>query len=121
MVACASDQSAKLLDETLRSYSGTVRWADFKSALEFVHPDQRPEPGRLSFLLSRFEQVKVTGYDTPGPVSTGQEFQVAQNVEIRIANIHTAHERTINVTEIWEWDEDDKRWWLMSGLPDISR
>lgn len=121
LAAGCSNKQQRAFQNTLDAYGSLVRWGDFSGALNFVHPDERPETKRMNFELQRFEQVRVTSYiplsTTGGPTPN----TVIQIVEMRVANRHTAQERQLRDRQVWQFDEEDERWWLMSGLPDISR
>ena len=118
---CATDQRNKSLTETLNAYGSTVRWGDFVSALQFVDPKVRDKNPPSSLEMSRYQQYKVSGYDEgPGPVPSG-EFEVTQVVQINLVNVNTQSERTITDRQTWHYDTEGKHWWLVSGLPDISR
>ncbi len=46
--------------------------------------------------------------------------RLAQTVEIRFVNRHTQAEHSIIDRQIWRWDAKAERWWLTTGLPDIT-
>ena len=82
----------------------------------------------LELTVEKVEQVSraldrdgVTSYlptsTQPGP----DPDSIVQRVEIRYANKHTAVERTLVDRQVWKWYPEEERWWLMSGLPDITR
>lgn len=118
---CASDQRQDNLTTTLNAYASTVRWGDFKGALEFVDPKVREEHPLSTLELSRYQQYKVSGYDEGnGPVPHGK-FEVSQTVQINMVNVNTQSERSVTDHQTWRYDETSKHWYLESGLPDISR
>jgi hypothetical protein len=41
-------------------------------------------------------------------------------VEIGLVNTNTQAARSIIDKQVWRLDEKANRWWLMSGLPDIT-
>ena len=47
--------------------------------------------------------------------------KLGQNVEIGLVNINTQAARSVVDHQIWKYDEKQKHWWLMTGLPDITR
>lgn len=121
LAACAANQRRDSLTSTLDAYHSTLRWGDFRHALEFVDPDWREAHPLTPLQMSRFKQVRVVGYDAgkgPVPVS-GTE--VRQTVKIGLVNRHTMRERFIVDHQDWQWDDQAKRWWLTTGLPDITR
>lgn len=117
---CATDQRNQTLITTLNAYAGTLRWGDFQTALQFVDPKVRAAHPPSALDLARFQQVRVTGYDDgAGPVPDGEN-QVRQLVQISLVNVNTQAERTVLDRQTWRYEADKKRWWLMSGLPDIT-
>jgi len=121
--ACAMDKirtKETILDETLRTYAATIRWGDMTQALVFVDPKYREAHPLSELDLARYKQVQVTAYNDqpPSPVS---ETEVRQVVEIGLVNINTQGARSIVDRQVWRYDETEKRWWLTTGLPDITR
>ncbi|MEI7036702.1 hypothetical protein [Fulvimonas yonginensis] len=118
---CATDQRNQSLITTLNAYAGTLRWGDFQSALQFVDPKVREAHPPSALDMARYQQVRVTGYDEgAGPVPDGEN-RVRQVVQISLVNLNTQAERTIVDRQSWRYDPEKKRWWLTSGLPDITR
>lgn len=121
LVGCAAKTRSDSLVSTLNTYGSTLRWGDFQSAAQFVDPDVRAAHPLTSLQLARFQQVQVSEYDDgAGPVASG-DLDVQQTVVIRLINIHTQSERSIVDHQTWHYDENAKRWWLTSGLPDITQ
>lgn len=118
---CATDQRNQALITTLNGYANTLRWADFQSAQQFVDPKVREAHPLTSLDLARFQQVRVTGYDEGAGAVPDGENRVRQVVQISLVNLNTQSERTIVDRQSWRYDPQTKRWWLMSGLPDITR
>ena len=118
---CATDQRNQALITTLNAYASTLRWGDFQSALQFVDPKLRASHMPTSLDLARYQQVRVTGYDDgAGPVPDGEN-QVRQVVQINLDNLNTQAERAVIDRQSWRYDPEKKRWWLTSGLPDITQ
>jgi len=118
---CASDKRNQSLTNTLNAYAGVVRWGDFGNALQFVDPKVRAEHPPTPLQMSRFEQFRVTGYDDGNGPSPSGENEVRQVVAISMVNNNTQAERTVIDRQTWRYDPEKKRWWLTSGLPDITR
>ncbi len=120
---CAgNDQNkARVLDDTLKLYGSHVRWGHFRTAAQFLDPEKRPEARQLEFTINRLEQVRITGYQLVAQPMAAEADHYIQVVELRLANRHTAVERTVRDRQVWRWEEESGRWWLTSGLPDISR
>ncbi len=117
---CASEnKKSKSLDATLYAYAGAVRWGEFERAWEMVDPQVRKEHPLSDLEWSRFAQVQITGYkvQASGPTADGD---IEQYVQIGVVSRLSQAERVITTKESWHWDDEAKRWWLVSGFPDIS-
>jgi outer membrane murein-binding lipoprotein Lpp len=121
LAACATQQRSDTLTTTLNAYGSTLRWGDFESAAQFIDPAIRAAHPLSSLDIGRYKQVKVSDYDNgAGPVPLS-DTEVQQTVQINLVNIHTQSERSIVDHQTWRYDEKNKHWWLMSGLPDITQ
>jgi outer membrane murein-binding lipoprotein Lpp len=121
LAGCATKTRSDALTTTLKAYGSTVRWGDFQSAAQFIDPAVRAAHPLSPLELARYRQVRVSEYDDgAGPVPSG-DFDVQQTVLIGLVNIHTQSERSVVDHQTWHYDEKAKRWWLTSGLPDITQ
>lgn len=115
---CGSSDKAdtKVLEETLRQYASTVRWGEMEQALSFVDPEVLEADPVEPFELERLRQVQVAGY-RERPYAFIGELRVQQVVQIELVNRHTQEVRSTVDAQVWRFDPDAKRWWLMTGLP----
>ncbi len=123
MGACANTEirsKQTVLDETLRSYAATIRWGDIAQGVAFLDPKYREAHPQTALELARYKQIRVGGYDEQPAKPVGAD-EVTQTVQISLINVHTQQERGIVDHQTWKYDEKAKRWWLTTGLPDISR
>jgi hypothetical protein len=122
IAGCATtDLRSSALTGTLTAYANAIRWDGFDSALQFVDPAWRAAHPLSSIDHSRYAQVRVGSYDEgEGPTPAGPD-QVRQVVKIGLINKNTQAERTVIDHQTWTWDAAHNRWWLSSGLPDITR
>ncbi|MDE1898202.1 MAG: hypothetical protein KGI40_06515 [Xanthomonadaceae bacterium] len=117
---CASDRQASQLESTVSAYGATLRWGDFESALAFVDPKVLARHPMTRFDMARYAQVRVSTYDTQGVLpSPPGEFR--QIVAIGLINRNTQVERGIIDRQTWRYDAKARKWWLESGLPDITQ
>ena len=114
-----SKSQERLLEETLESYSAVIRWGTFEEALAFVDPETLKSHPVSKLDLERYHQVQVTAYNEQ-PVRPVGDHDVQQAVEIGLVNVNTQSARSIIDRQLWRFDEKAKRWWLVSGLPDIT-
>ena len=121
LAGCATRQRSDSLITTLNAYGSAVRWGGFQSALQFVDPEVREAHPLSQLDLARYQQVRVSDYDDGnGPTASGEN-EAKQIVQLRLINIHTQAERAVIDRQTWRYDEKEKRWWLTSGLPDITQ
>ena len=119
---CASQgKPQKMLTSTLSAYASTVRWGGFgPEALGYVDPDYQKAHPLSQIDMERYAQVRVSYYHDQ-PAQQLSPTEVSQVVEVGIVNEHTQGERSVIDRQHWHWDEKAQRWWLTSGLPDITR
>jgi len=118
--ACSGAKKNSELELILYSYESTIRWGDFAGAWEMVDPEYREKHPLTATDWERFKQVRVAGYRSGGPTVI-EEGKIGQVVEVEVINVHTQTPRTIMDRQVWQWDPEAKRWWLKTGLPDITR
>jgi hypothetical protein len=127
LVACASNPIDKMktketvLEDTLKLYASTIRWGDnMTQGLGFVDPEYLKLHPVSNLDLARYQQVRVTSYDDQ-PAAPINDNEVRQVVEISFINNNTQTMRSVVDNQVWRYDEAQKRWWLTTGLPDITR
>lgn len=121
LTACAARERASQLDETLQHYGALIRWSEWAAAADYYDPEQRRENPISRLEMERLAQLKVSGYNERTMQVTADGTRARQSVEIRLYNVHTQAERSIVDHQVWRWDEEAERWWLVSGLPDVTR
>ncbi|MCK9488818.1 MAG: hypothetical protein M0Q42_05375 [Xanthomonadales bacterium] len=120
LAACGGVGTEKnRMEETLYHYAGAVRWGDVEQLLAFQDPEVLSEAPPERLTLERWRQWQVTGYRARGrePQPDGS---IVQYAEIDLVNRHTQQGSVLLDRERWRYDEDARRWWLMSGLPDLD-
>lgn len=120
LTACSGARQDTALDLTLLSYESSIRWNDFETAWEMVDPEYREKNPQSSTDWERLKQIQVAGYRRNG-TTVIEDGKIGQVVEVEVINVHTQTPRKIIDKQIWKWDEEAKRWWLTTGLPNISR
>lgn len=123
LASCATEKMRSKetqLTDTLRSYAATIRWGDVALAQSFIDPKVLAEHPPTPLELARFKQVQITGYNEQPAVPVGED-EVRQIVEIGLVNVNTQAARSVVDRQTWRYDEAAKRWWLTTGLPDITQ
>jgi uncharacterized protein YceK len=108
-----------LLETTLETYASVIRWGNFEEAMSFIDPEALKGHPVTALDLQRYRQVQVTVYSEQKALPVGEN-EVRQMVEIGVVNVNTQSARTLLDNQLWRYDAQAKRWWLMSGLPDIT-
>jgi len=119
LAGCAGTVKNDSLTETLYAYQSQIRWGHFEDAAAVLDPEllQRKPLTRLD--QDRYRQIQVSGYNAAPPVVL-DEGRVLVTVELEYINVHRQTPRSIIDKQIWRYDEEQKRWWLTTGLPDLS-
>jgi hypothetical protein len=110
----------RALQLTLTAYANAIRWGDINQAIPFVDPETLKKHPVTPLDIERYHQVHFATY-TEQPVVPLGPHEVRQVVKIDLVNVNTQVERSIVDNQLWRYDEKDKHWRLVSGLPDITR
>ena len=120
LAACGSMNTKRSpRDAMLYQYVSAIRWSDFDRAVGFIDPKVLEAEPLDPLELERLKQYQVSGYEVRTS-SEPAELEYEQVVEIRLVNRHTQAEKVIIDRQHWRYDAETKRWWLVSGLPDLT-
>jgi len=118
--ACGTlDEKDKKRTETMDRFEAIVRWNQFDSMVDFMHPDWLEENPVTSLEIERLHQFRVSQY-TARQVLSDADGGIDRLVQLRLYNKHTAREKVVEYVESWRWDDERGRWMLHSGLPDLT-
>lgn len=108
--ACAtsSDQLDRL-NQALGTYEKAVRWADFDSAYA-LHKNKQAVPDQL-------KDIRVTRYEVKDLQFDSATMSASQTASIRYYNTGTSREHELEQQQLWEYDQQTKRWLLISEPP----
>lgn len=120
LAACAATTRKDALTEALYSYQSLIRWGHFQEAASMLDPKylEKSPISRLDW--DRYQQIQVSGYNASDALPMGED-QVQVVVQLEYINIHRQTPRSITDRQIWRYDAEAKRWWLTTGLPDLSQ
>lgn len=120
LAGCATLQNKnQSLDTTIEAYRAALRWGDFEGAWTYVDPAVRADHPLTPQQKAQYATVRVAEYETPGPVATGPD-TVEQTAQISLIVKSTQQVYEVLDHQTWRWDAQAKRWWLESGLPDVT-
>ncbi|MFT3790602.1 MAG: hypothetical protein QM741_05910 [Rudaea sp.] len=121
LAGCATPNTkGDALDATLESYAATIRWGNPEDAVAFVDPETLRQHPLTDLDRQRFRQVRISGYTAQPPRSLGDD-EVALVAEIVVTNNNTQSVRSVLDRQRWRYDGKNKRWWLVTGLPDLTQ
>lgn len=103
---------------TLYDFTSAMRWGDFNAAYDFVDPKTKVDHPLSDLDKERFKQYEVSGYTVVA--DTGNKETIDRQIKLELVNRNTQTPRTVTYREHWRWDPTLKRWWLESGLPDLT-
>ncbi len=121
LMACATNKQAKDLDLTLSQYEKMVRWSQWDAVVDFIAPEYLEEHPISRLDLDRLRLFRVTAYTVRSALPYDDGMGMQQTVAIRLFNRNRAVERTLIDRQDWRWDMDKQRWYLHSGLPDVTQ
>ncbi|MCH9696585.1 MAG: hypothetical protein K0U68_00615 [Gammaproteobacteria bacterium] len=110
LVSCAEQKRDASLEDQLTMYEKAIRWADFDKASNYMKDQD-------AFDLSRFDGIKVTSYEPLGRDVSEDGMTVEENVRISYIFENEQIERTLVDHQVWEYDEEENRWQLVTSLP----
>ena len=121
LTACSSNQVDKSRSEAFKQYETIIRWSQWDAAADFISPEYQQENPISRLDMDRLRLFRVTAYTVRSTGVFDEGMTARQVVEIRMFNNHQAVERTVLDEQEWRYDEERKRWFLHSGLPDPTR
>jgi len=122
MSACASNsRQNKALDETLKQYEAVVRWSQWDAAANYLAADYLLEHPVSRLDMERLSLFKVTQYNIRSAMPFEDGMALSQVVQIKLFNRNRAVEKTLIDQQEWRYDIEAERWFLHSGLPDVTK
>lgn len=121
LAGCANQGRQQDLQDTLRNYESVIRWSEWDGAANFLAPEYLAENPITALDMDRLRLFRVTQYRVRASTPVDEGNGLLQTVEIRAFNRAQAVERVFMDRQEWRWDEELGRWWLHSGLPDVTQ
>lgn len=117
LTACATTgDRLDALQRTLAGFEKAVRWAQFDAAYSF----HEWPPGAQPSLPAKLKNIRVTGYDVANLRIDNEGVRAWQIVTIRYYDLDTSREHSITHSQEWRYEEKEKRWYLISEMPDFK-
>lgn len=106
-------EKTEILTGILRKYETTIRWSYLRRAYGFMPPDAV----RKAKIPPGLDNIKVTGYEIMDPLTPTGENGFTQTVLIQYVKKDRQQQKNLMDRQLWEFDEDARRWYLISGVP----
>lgn len=116
LTGCASlekDRRATGLEAATNAYQSALRWGDFESAMGLLSPELR----RDEELPQDLKDLRITRYEVTQPPLIRADDSATQTVSIEYLFEYNQILQRLTDRQVWRWDEEEKAWWLQSGLP----
>ena len=120
LVGCATYQGLSRLsslESTSKAYEKAMRWGEYQLASSFI---KTQGTDGQSLDLKKLENIKITSYKSIEKNTPEDKLQAHQTVEIKYYNTDYLIEKTLIDKQLWEYDEEQKAWYLQSALPDFK-
>ncbi len=103
------------LEAATNAYQSALRWGDFESARGLLSPELRGDEE----LPQHLQDLRLTRYEVVQPPLIRADDRATQTVNIEYLFEYNQILRRLTDRQVWRWDEQEKVWWLQSGLPDF--
>ncbi len=113
LLSCAEQKREASLDDTLSMYEQAIRWAAFDKASNYLKEPEAVDVSKLS-------GIKVTSYQVMGRDTADDGQRIEENVKINYIFQQDHIERSLIDRQVWEYDKEENRWYLMSSLPNFT-
>lgn len=116
IAACAGWDDLRRKDsfeETAKLYAHSMRWSDFETAMVFVRQPDAPTSADL-------QNIKVTAYDVKQHLIVQEGARIRQVAAVSYFKKSDMLVRTLACQEIWELDEAENQWFIVSGFPEFK-
>jgi hypothetical protein len=102
------------LDASVETYRKVIRWGYYDEALKYLRTQDGTPPAAD---LDRAARYRVTAYDVRETLlsDTGREARVVAVIDYY--EIDRGLVQTLRDEQYWWFSDDEKRWYLSSGLP----
>jgi len=119
LVGCAGFQETQrlvLLDEIALTYEQALLSGNYRVANRFT---KKEGGGQQSSDFEHLKNIQVSSYELIDKFFSPDDMKARLTVEIRYFHGSYLIEKSLVDEQQWEYDEEEKCWYLVSGLPDF--
>jgi len=114
-VAASSAAAGRNYTKRLEKYELAIRWSEFDAATKFEKPAGKDDA--WSRAADEYRDIRVADYVVKDQKYQKDPKQVLQTVEILYYKVNNPTIRSLIDRQRWEYDADEKEWYLTTGLP----
>ncbi|HIJ57233.1 MAG TPA: hypothetical protein HPQ03_14090 [Deltaproteobacteria bacterium] len=96
------------------SYAKAIQWSDFEAA-SFFAKNLKTKPD-----LDKLKNIKVISYEVKKITHQREQLKVIQTINLSYYIRDRLKEKRLRFQEVWEYDEKDGSWYLISGFPEFQ-
>ena len=96
------------------SYEKAIQWSDFE-AVSFFAKNLKSKPD-----LDKLKNIKVISYEVKRITHQREQLKVLQTINLSYYIKDRLTEKSLRYQEVWEYDEVDGSWYLISGFPEFE-
>lgn len=116
LVGCATSSDRQFsLNQTLLGYEKAYRWGEFGSLLSFRKNSDEKDMD----IIRRYDDLRISGYQAKRSLPSDDNRQLLVDVEISYFQTNDNRIKTVLDKQRWEYDDDAKRWYIISPLPNM--
>jgi hypothetical protein len=118
MMGCqslAERQQTTQLQDILRNYEGVIRWG----TIDQIRPFYRSEDSE-GMLNNPVAKMRVTHYEVVQGPTVIEENRAIQTAVIQYVFVESQVVRELVDQQVWEYEAEDERWYLISPSPDFK-
>jgi hypothetical protein len=105
------------LNVSTKAYGHAIRWGEYDTAIALI---REPEGKEKKYSYEELKKIKVTDYELLQRTPSSDLMQAVQVAEIQYYRVDQMKEKSLIDSQLWEYDLEEKRWYLTTGLPDFK-
>ncbi|MBF0227922.1 MAG: hypothetical protein HQK76_20965 [Desulfobacterales bacterium] len=108
-------QHISYFEDKAKTYEQVMRWGDLRSAYKSMKADSQNQLQNQNAEL--LNNIKIISYEVIKLHQEKDNLLVEQSVEIKYYHIDQLVEKIVIDHQRWEYDEENKEYYLTTGLP----
>lgn len=120
LVACSPPKKENF-DNSMTTIEQLTRWNEFAGIVNMIDPEYLEDNPVSDLDIERLKQYRTSSYTVTQKQMAADEKSYRQTVILKMYSVHNPVERQIRWQQEWRFNEENSRWSMFSGLPDLSQ